>query len=124
LLTGKDVFTGRNLLEICGHHLHTEPVPPSERLGARIAADLEKLILSCLSKDPADRPRDARALQSDLRQCRDARTWTEEDARHWMTGHAAPLRARQRRASVGSDATLEVDLGLRSPGEPSQRKAG
>ena len=124
LLTGKDVFTGRNLLEICGHHLHTEPVPPSERLGARIATDLEKLILSCLSKDPADRPSDARTLQSALRQCRDARTWTEEDARHWTTRHAVPLRARQRRASVGSEATLEVDLGLRSPGEPNQRQAG
>jgi serine/threonine-protein kinase len=123
LLTGKDVFSGRNVLEVCGHHLHTEPVPPSVRLGARIAGDLESLILSCLQKEAARRPRDSRELQNALRACRDASSWSEDDARRWLEGHAEPLRARQRRASVGSAATMEVDLGLRS-GDTGHRKAG
>jgi len=33
LLTGEHVFTGKTIVEVCAHHLHTDPVPPSERLG-------------------------------------------------------------------------------------------
>jgi len=33
LLTGEHVFTGKTVVEVCAHHLHTDPVPPSERLG-------------------------------------------------------------------------------------------
>ena len=88
LLTGQHVFSGRTVLEICGHHLLTEPTPPSVRLGARLPADLEAVILSCLAKDPARRPADARALQTALRSCRDAQAWSEEDARAWFEAHA------------------------------------
>ena len=33
LVTGQHVFAGRNAMEVCGHHLHTRPEPPSARLG-------------------------------------------------------------------------------------------
>ena len=33
LLTGQPVFSGESVVEVCGHHLHTTPTPPSERLG-------------------------------------------------------------------------------------------
>src|SRR4029450_10441937 len=29
LLAGRHVFEGRTVVEVCGHHLHTAPVPPS-----------------------------------------------------------------------------------------------
>ena len=115
LLTGRDVFTGRNLLEVCGHHLHSLPVPPSERLGARVPADLEALILSCLEKDPDRRPADASSLQAALRACGEAGSWSEAEARRWTAGHAERLRSRQRRSGASSDATFELDLGLRAP---------
>ncbi|HWM88435.1 MAG TPA: serine/threonine-protein kinase [Kofleriaceae bacterium] len=67
LLTGRDVFVGRNVLEVCSHHLRSQPVPPSLRLGAPIPAALEALILSCLEKEPSRRPADATALQAALR---------------------------------------------------------
>jgi serine/threonine protein kinase len=70
LLTGQHVFTGRSILEVCGHHLHSQPVPPSQRIAAPIPADLEDLLLSCLAKEPARRPASARAFQSALRACR------------------------------------------------------
>jgi len=28
----KPVFAGESVVEVCGHHLHTAPMPPSERL--------------------------------------------------------------------------------------------
>jgi serine/threonine protein kinase len=115
LLTGKDVFTGRTVVEVCGHHLHSTPTPPSERLGQPIAADLELLVLACLQKDPARRPVDARALQGMLRACRDARAWSEEDARRWLDAHGESLRRRQSHTSVAGNATIAVDLDLRLP---------
>jgi serine/threonine-protein kinase len=124
LLTGKDVFSGRTVVEICGHHLHSMPVLPSERLGKPVPRDLEELILACLEKDPAQRPPDARRLQAALRSCRDARSWSDEDAVRWLEQHGPSLRARQSHTSVGSAATVAVDLGLRTPEERDQRRAG
>jgi hypothetical protein len=123
LLTGVDVFTGRSVLEVCSHHLQTQPEPPSQRMGAPVPADLEALILSCLAKDPAARPADARALRRALRACLGAGAWSEEDARRWHDQHGEPLRIRQRRASVGGEATIEVDLDVRTPGAPARRNA-
>jgi hypothetical protein len=121
LLTGEEVFGGRNVVEVCSHHLHTAPVPPSQRSGQPIAPDLEALILACLEKSPDKRPQDARTLQSALRACRDARSWTEDDARRWFGLHARSLEERQSRAEVAGAATVAVDLGLREPDATEQQ---
>jgi serine/threonine-protein kinase len=123
LLTGVEVFSGHTIMEVCSHHLRTQPVPPSQRLGRPVPSDLEALIMACLEKDPAARPADARALRAALRSCRDASGWSEEDARSWYERHGAPLRERQRRVSVGGEATIEVDLGLRTPDARAGRRA-
>ncbi|HTE52417.1 MAG TPA: serine/threonine-protein kinase [Kofleriaceae bacterium] len=126
LVTGCEVFTGRSVLEVCGHHLHTPPVPPSERLGAPVPADLEALLLACLDKVPSSRPTDARSLQRALRACRDAGSWTEEDARRWLDDHRARLGDRQARTEVEIAATVDVDLAVRTPARPGlpDRRAG
>jgi eukaryotic-like serine/threonine-protein kinase len=56
LLTGEPPFSGKGLLELCGHHLHSEPVRPSQRLGRALPLALEALILRCLAKAPSERP--------------------------------------------------------------------
>ena len=56
MLSGHHVFSGATLVEVCAHHLHTRPVPPSERLGRPLPAALEAIVLACLEKDPARRP--------------------------------------------------------------------
>jgi eukaryotic-like serine/threonine-protein kinase len=122
LLTAQDVFTGRTVVEVLGHHLHSTPIPPSARLGAPVPGDLEALILACLEKDPARRPPDARALRKALLACQDADSWTEDDARRWFESHAAGLRARQPRAAVGSAVTIAIDLGVRLPDKHHRRQ--
>jgi hypothetical protein len=82
LLTGSPVFTGRTLVEVCSHHLHSSPVRPSDRLGAAVPPGLEELILACLEKDPEDRPFAAAALRDALRSL-DVPEWTESAARDW-----------------------------------------
>jgi serine/threonine-protein kinase len=88
LLTGGPVFAGNNTVEVLGHHLHTRPARPSERLGRPLPSGLEQAILSCLEKDPDGRPPDARALHEALRQA-GAPPWTDADARAWWAGFAA-----------------------------------
>ncbi len=82
-LTGQHVFNGRTLVEVCSHHLHTKPEPPSRRLNEPVPADLEALLLDCLEKDPARRPAGARELRRRLDACSAFGGWTDEDARAW-----------------------------------------
>jgi serine/threonine-protein kinase len=84
LLTGHQVFGGSSLVEVCEHHLHSAPMPPSQRLGAPLPDDLESILLRCLEKDPAARPRDALAVSAALATCADAKGWSADEAnRRW-----------------------------------------
>jgi hypothetical protein len=83
LLTGTPPFTGHNVVEIAGHHLHTEPELPSVRVGRPVPPKLEALILSCLAKDPDERPRDAQALLTILLECDAESPWSATAARAW-----------------------------------------
>ena len=119
LVAGVEVFKGRTALEVCSHHLHTEPLPPGQRVDRTgtqpVPGDLEALLLRCLAKAPAARPASARALRAELLALRDAGGWSEEDARTWWREHQAPLRAAaaSARPPTGTEATLEIDLGRR-----------
>jgi eukaryotic-like serine/threonine-protein kinase len=87
LLTGTHVFTGSTIVEVCAHHLHTVPEPPSTRLGKPVASDLEELLLACLAKRPEDRPATAHVLRARLRACAAAGRWTNDRAAQWWALH-------------------------------------
>ncbi len=90
-LTGTNVFEGRTLVEVCSHHLHTPPEPPSARLGTPMDPELESLILDCLTKEPSGRPAGAHAVRRRLERCTDFGGWTKEDAGAWWREHGAAL---------------------------------
>jgi eukaryotic-like serine/threonine-protein kinase len=90
LLTGAPPFSGRSTVEVCGHHLHTAPVPPSQRLGKPLPPVLEGLLLECLAKKPEDRPLSARELHRRLRECAAEAPWSEEEARQRWQLQRAP----------------------------------
>jgi serine/threonine-protein kinase len=94
LLTAGHVFEGKTLVEVCGHHLHSNPEPPSQRLGTPVPEDLERLLLDCLEKEPSKRPESAAVLRERLRCCRSLGEWDPERARAWWSRHAAELRER------------------------------
>jgi serine/threonine-protein kinase len=108
-LTGTNVFSGKTLVEVCSHHLHTPPQPPSERLGRTLPEDLETLILQCLEKDPDRRPQGAHELCRRLEACADFGLWTTEDARAWWSENRALL-ATVPMAIEASDVTLTRQL--------------
>jgi serine/threonine-protein kinase len=112
LLTGEPVFVGRTVIEICGMHLERIPEPPSARLGAKVPEDLERLVLSCLEKDPSRRPASARALEAAVRACASHGGWTSDDAARWWRDYGPEL-ARSSVVDPTSD-TVAVNLAARS----------
>jgi serine/threonine-protein kinase len=94
LLTGTPVFSGRGSLEVIHHHLQTPPEPLSKRLGKPIPPKLEAVIMSCLAKNPDERPESARALAMALHDCDDVPPWDELDARRYWQERATRLKAR------------------------------
>jgi serine/threonine-protein kinase len=115
LVTGKAVFEGETLVEVCGHHLHSVPVTPSERLGRSVPPKLEDLILRCLAKQPADRPKTAALLRDEFDRC-GVPPWTDAQARSWWHDRrraATSSGTRQRsapRARAAPSANLTIDL--------------
>lgn len=81
LATAAHTFMGTP--QVCAHHLHTLPEPPSEPAGIRLSAELDRIILQCLAKSPSDRPADARALQRALEACPADATWSAAGAERW-----------------------------------------
>jgi serine/threonine protein kinase len=69
LLRGAPVFRGRSVVEVCSHHLHTAPEPLATALGGTISAELERIVLACLAKDPAERPASASEVRRRLAAC-------------------------------------------------------
>jgi serine/threonine-protein kinase len=113
LLTGARVFTGKTAIDVCIQHVSATPVPPSERLGQPVPAELEALILRCLAKDPAARPESAAALRQALAEVPAYRAWDEAAAMAWWRAFDARRQAAPP-APVAADAiTLTVDIARR-----------
>ncbi len=85
LLTGKQVFEGENAMALAMAHTKEKVVPPSEVSEAPIPECLENLIMKCLSKKAADRPRDARELVTELEGCVFEPAWSQEMAMEWWS---------------------------------------
>jgi serine/threonine-protein kinase len=98
LLTGKLVFTAETAMALLLHHAQTPPTPPSARTELPIPEALDQLVMSCLAKDPTERPQSARELSRRLAAVEGAGAWTEDRTRDWWTRHQPVLR--QERKSI------------------------
>jgi serine/threonine-protein kinase len=86
LVTGHKVFPGETAMQMALHHVQTVPVPPSRRTELLIPADLDRLILSCLEKDPDRRPASATELAGRVAAC-GLDSWTQQRAKSWWDAH-------------------------------------
>jgi len=115
-LTGEHVFDARSVVEVCSHHLHTSPEPPSKRLGREVSEDLETLILDCLAKRPDDRPQSAAELLERIDACADQGAWQIADAEAWWRDHHSALADLRGGVHATSErGTIAVDLDKRKP---------
>ncbi len=63
LLTGRFVFDGQTIAELCEKHLTETPPTPSQFATYPMSAEMDAIILKCLEKDPDQRPRSALELR-------------------------------------------------------------
>ena len=112
LVTGKLPFDRDTPMKMLLAHIHDEPVPPSRVAELPLPDDLEKVILACLTKNPADRPQSAVDLDAQLAACdaaiEDAARWTQERAQQWWRIHH-PETLEQHRASPRNDTDSAPD---------------
>ena len=82
VLTGQPPFNVEGAIATMVAHAH-EPVVPPSRVNSDVPADLERIVLRCLAKDPVDRFRDAASLERALGECGCAADWDDELAAEW-----------------------------------------
>jgi serine/threonine protein kinase len=118
LLTGREIFDGPTIAELCRKHLNETPVPPSQRLGKPLDARFESLLLRCLEKDPAARPRSATELAQQLTACNLTQNWTTDQRADWWIAHRKSLTGVQKPKPLGSshiDKTVKIEFAERTP---------
>jgi hypothetical protein len=84
LLTGQPVFpANRPPMQIIMDHIQKQPARLSTRTTNPIPPAFEEVLLSCLQKDPNNRPQTMQEMSARLRAIPFASPWTEDRARRW-----------------------------------------
>jgi serine/threonine-protein kinase len=125
MLTGRPPFTDDDAIVVMARHIKTPPRPMSEVAPeARIAPDLEHLVMRVLSKEPEKRPQSADMLMAELTRFREGAVLTSGVRVSLLSG---PEPALDRPASVPAPASppsaLTYDtLGVPAGVPPSSRR--
>jgi serine/threonine protein kinase len=116
LLTGREVFPRNTEDEVLRAHVY-DPLPSlREHVRGWLPVELERLIVQCLAKQPAQRPDDARTLARALHaiEIPAEHAWTDVEAQLWWS----KLRVTREKAEAGTGrllvpqrATTNVDSG-------------
>lgn len=118
LLTGREIFDGQSIAELCRKHLEELPIPPSQRSGKPVHAPFESLLLRCLEKDPARRPATATELALELEACQLTQRWTPAQRTAWWATHRKSLTGLHQPKPLGSsqiDKTVKIEFATRIP---------
>ncbi len=116
---GEPPFAGQTPIEIASQHVSKSPAPPRSR-GAEVSGDLEALILSCLAKDPDDRP-SVEEVRSRLdAEVRAAGATQAQPAVPLTT----PTRAEQTRKAPAAPPPRDRTDGAARYGRPERRRTG
>jgi serine/threonine-protein kinase len=82
LLTGRPPFEGNDGLAVLIAHAR-DPVTPPSKVRPGFPEDLERVILRCLAKDPAERFPDAASVELALATCACTPDWDQDRAARW-----------------------------------------
>jgi len=87
LLTGQLVFAADTPTAMLMNHIQSTPKAPSSRTELFIPPSMDRVVLSCLAKDPADRPQSAKELSRRLAEIDVEHPWTEARRYEWWEKH-------------------------------------
>ena len=105
LLTGEMLFEGDTPMAMIIKHASETPRSPSEKSPFDVPADLDRLILNLLAKDPDDRPSSAEELDLALRRVA-VDEWTEEAANSWWAKQQPTMERAPEIAEMSDSGTL------------------
>jgi len=108
LLTGEPVFKAATAGDVCMHHVHTPPIPPSKRTEREIPGDIEAIVLSCLAKDPEARPQTAAHVRARLWASETLGKWNTDRARRWWRDRGEAFRVVPEKAPTGPERTIAI----------------
>jgi eukaryotic-like serine/threonine-protein kinase len=83
LLTGRFVFDGQTIAELCEKHMKEPPPTPSQYATYPVSAEMDAILLKCLEKDPGQRPRSALELRDLLLASPKLSEWDVEARLTW-----------------------------------------
>lgn len=119
LLTGREVFEGGSITDLCRSHLTETPQLPSVHAGKQFSPQLESLLMRCLEKDPANRPSSARELARALTTSCVAEAWMFERRAAWWAEHRKSLvglvKPTTQFDSSQMDKTVKIEFADRTP---------
>jgi eukaryotic-like serine/threonine-protein kinase len=101
LLTGKLVFEEETYIATMLAHANKAPTPPSKRTEIEIPPQLDELVMSCLAKDPQDRPSSAGEIRRNILRYGLADSWNAERAENWWKLHVPEKRVMGAPADAG-----------------------
>jgi len=110
LLTGKRLFETSGAVAMMLAHVRQTPAPLSEKAVHEVPAALERVVMKCLEKNPADRYASAEELEQALAGCIDpGEVWTRERAQKWWLLNAPeslPVADARARSTLTHHVTL------------------
>jgi serine/threonine protein kinase len=115
LLTGQSAFEFQDISDLEKKLVNDTPAPPSWRTKNRISAQLERVILRCLERDPEKRPQSALELRDLLLVSPHAADYTPEArAAWWAEFHKQEQSAAEVKTPTPSPLpTVKVDFASR-----------
>ncbi len=113
LLTGTLVFDAETPMKMFVAHLSKTALPPSSHSEVPIPAELDQLVLSCLSKDPSQRPQSIDEFLRQLERYRPIDPWNNAKARGWWDHHLVDLSGPSQSSDHATHApSLETTLAV------------
>lgn len=88
LLAGQHAFRGNSQLEVIQQVLQERPRPLSE-LAEDVPRQLERLVMACLNRDPAERPQTVDDVLAVVQQLQSSHPWSAADAEKWWRDRQA-----------------------------------
>ncbi len=108
LLAGRHLFEAKTIIEMCSKHLNEPAGSPSEARGSAVSPAFERLVLSCLEKDPEKRPQSAAALRDALDAIDGLGEWGPSEAAGWWAEFTSPLSRGRDRIVMSVGETLDI----------------
>jgi eukaryotic-like serine/threonine-protein kinase len=119
ILTGRPPFLGESAMAVMVAHAR-DPVTPPSQLQPGIPADLERVVLQCLAKNPDERYPDTTSLAEALQACADAPNWSPRHALDWWQSHqnGNPCDDSDRKAAPPTQELSEAEVSFQSVDAP------